>query len=77
MVPIDAETGDVVAVLKGLNTPLILRRLDCIQRPSDVLGSGKDERVRLVGTTYVHGLMHGDEDVLAALAVTTKKFILL
>jgi hypothetical protein len=45
--PMTLEVGDIVCVLLGGNLPFILRR------------QGNDE-YRLVGESYVHGLMDGE-----------------
>jgi hypothetical protein len=47
--PKSIQVGDEVWILAGANVPFILRGLD---------GGGKGHR--LVGETYVHGIMHGD-----------------
>ena len=44
--PVVMRPGDIVCVLFGAQVPLILRR--------------KDSRYRLVGESYVHGIMYGE-----------------
>lgn len=46
--PSSLEVGDEVWILTGMNVPLILRSVD---------GKG---HYRLIGETYVHGIMHGE-----------------
>ena len=46
LVPAAARCGDVVAVLMGCDTPLVLRR--------------RDGEYEVVGECYVHGIMHGE-----------------
>lgn len=53
--PRSVERGDEVWILAGGEVPYILRRTD----PSSKTTNG-ESRHRLVGETYVHGIMHGD-----------------
>ena len=47
LVPDDSKIGDKIAIMKGGNLPLVLRRA----------GS---RGMKLVGESYVHGIMHGE-----------------
>ncbi|KAI1177351.1 heterokaryon incompatibility protein-domain-containing protein [Nemania sp. FL0916] len=46
--PVDMRTGDVCAVLFGVDVPLIIRRSD------------QDKQYTLVGECYIHGIMYGE-----------------
>ncbi|KZM19394.1 hypothetical protein ST47_g9454 [Ascochyta rabiei] len=52
--PKETQVGDMLVVLKGADTPFILRR---IVDPSD---TGDGIHCTLKGEAYVHGLMHGE-----------------
>ncbi len=47
-VPHAALPGDHICILLGCSTPLLLRQV------------GKEKRYQLIGTSYVHGIMHGE-----------------
>ena len=47
--PCETEIGDIVFVLLGSDTPYILRR-----------NINKEDTFRLVGKTYLHGIMDGE-----------------
>ena len=49
--PTTVVQGDVVGVLGGCKVPVVLR---------GVGGGGGGNRYRLVGETYVHGIMDGE-----------------
>ncbi|CAL3963569.1 unnamed protein product [Diplocarpon coronariae] len=60
MVPRIAKTGDVVAVLLGFSTPMVLRKMDVSE-----LAVGESEEVdsttyRMIGPCYVNGVMDGE-----------------
>jgi hypothetical protein len=52
LVPGGAEVGDLVCVVQGGQSPLLIRKTQEV----DYLGP----KFELVGTTYVHGLMYGE-----------------
>jgi hypothetical protein len=74
--PDDTQTKDIVCIFGGLRTPLIIRPQStgilkkCCQRvwapeTNDVAGGeavtvGASADVRLIGDTYIHGIMDGD-----------------
>ncbi|CAH0058894.1 unnamed protein product [Clonostachys solani] len=49
LVPLTAQIGDRVMIVKGCPTPLVMRRV-----PEE------EDAFRLVGDTYVHGVMYGE-----------------
>jgi hypothetical protein len=49
LVPLTAQVGDRVMIVKGCPTPLIMRRV-----------LEEEDTFRLVGDTYVHGVMYGE-----------------
>ncbi|KAH8890584.1 HET-domain-containing protein [Thozetella sp. PMI_491] len=58
--PRDAEAGDDICVLPGGKMPLILRSPGSNETGHDAELSALPVRCRLVGDTYVHGLMDGE-----------------
>jgi hypothetical protein len=46
--PYDTEPGDLIFILLGSDVPYVLRR------------NSEDEKLRLVGEAYVHGIMDGE-----------------
>jgi len=57
------ETGDLVVVLYGLDTPCVLRRVragEGGESEKDDGGCEGQENYEFVGTAYVHGLMDGE-----------------
>jgi hypothetical protein len=62
------EKGDSVFILRGLNSPLILRKVE----EEGQRGAGSKTESRVVGVAYVHGIMMGeayDEDLLEEVAI--------
>ncbi|KAM7214363.1 hypothetical protein V8F06_010279 [Rhypophila decipiens] len=57
MVPPGAEEGDMICILKRVNTPMVLRESKGYGKKPAV---GGRRRVQLVGETYVHGMMDGE-----------------
>ncbi|KAL5383548.1 hypothetical protein DPSP01_005942 [Paraphaeosphaeria sporulosa] len=55
--PNSCREGDVVAVLFGSKSPCILRPGN---RPKDPEITKKDAEWRMMGTAYIHGIMHGE-----------------
>jgi hypothetical protein len=49
LVPLDAEAGDIVAILIDCSAPVLLRRQE-----------NKADGYEFIGTCYVHGIMHGE-----------------
>lgn len=62
--PASATVGDVVCVLPGAAGPFVFRTHDEVGLASDGAevnnGCGGIRRLRLVGESYVHGIMHGE-----------------
>jgi hypothetical protein len=52
LVPMDAEVGDLIVLLKGGRVPYILRPIE---------NGNTSVEYRMVGDTYVHGIMDGSE----------------
>ncbi|KAK4218626.1 heterokaryon incompatibility protein-domain-containing protein [Rhypophila decipiens] len=57
MVPPGVEEGDMICILKGVNTPMVLRESKGYGKKPAV---GVRRRVQLVGEMYVHGMMDGE-----------------
>jgi hypothetical protein len=56
LIPPGAEVGDLLCVIWGAETPVLLR-----QRSSDRDGDGANDPVyHLVGACYIHGMMAGE-----------------
>ncbi|VUC23801.1 unnamed protein product [Clonostachys rosea] len=56
LVPLTAQIGDRVIIVKGCPTPLVMRRV-----------IEEEDTFRLVGDTYVHGVMYGEHVATEAL----------
>ncbi|RDW56869.1 heterokaryon incompatibility protein [Coleophoma crateriformis] len=56
MVPIGAEVGDYITVLRGAKVPMVLRSMTAGEVP---LSNDFDGTLMLVGPCYVHGFMDG------------------
>jgi hypothetical protein len=59
MVPENTVQGDVVAVVHGAKLPIVIRRLSD-QETAKLQGYEGKVVWRLIGTTYVHGIMDGE-----------------
>ena len=66
--PKETQVGDMIAVLKGADTPFVLRRNVSTSNTRDEIDC------TLVGEAYIHGLMHGEaiEAVRVGLSKATK-----
>jgi hypothetical protein len=48
--PESVDVGDMVCIVQGARTPLIIRKVE---------GYGQND-YRLIGDAYIHGMMHGE-----------------
>lgn len=58
MVPPGSEVGDMICILRGLNTPFVLRETKSTGKRRTK--RDKKRRVQLVGEAYIHGMMDGE-----------------
>jgi len=73
LVPFDAREGDILAVLKGFDVPVVLRNYT---NPFGGPMGGERKKKMFVGTAYVHGVMQGDKLILALLESSAEWFTL-